>query len=90
MKSSVSSRQLLQYTEALHAAQVLHQGNEDDQPVLKWVSAQIRRASLLGYRPTGLTKAQHGSRCTLTNGSAYFSDADRTNHPARFYRLRSP
>lgn len=27
---------------------------------------------------------------TLTNGSAYFSDPDWTNHPGRFYRLRSP
>lgn len=28
--------------------------------------------------------------CTLTNGSLYFSDPDWTNHPARFYRVRSP
>jgi hypothetical protein len=28
--------------------------------------------------------------CTLTNGSIYFSDPKWTNHPARFYRLRSP
>jgi hypothetical protein len=28
--------------------------------------------------------------CSLTNGSIYFSDPDWTNHPARFYRLRSP
>jgi hypothetical protein len=28
--------------------------------------------------------------CTLTNGSIYFSDPQWTNHPARFYRLRSP
>ncbi len=28
--------------------------------------------------------------CTLTNGSLYFSDPDWTNHPGRFYRLRSP
>jgi hypothetical protein len=28
--------------------------------------------------------------CTLTNGSIYFTDPDWTNHPARFYRLRSP
>ena len=27
--------------------------------------------------------------CSLTNGSIYFSDAQWTNHPARFYRLRS-
>ena len=27
---------------------------------------------------------------TLTNGSIYFSDAQWTNHPARFYRIRSP
>jgi hypothetical protein len=27
---------------------------------------------------------------TLTNGSAYFSDAQRTNYPGRFYRVRSP
>ena len=27
---------------------------------------------------------------TLTDGSSYFSDAQWTNHPARFYRLRSP
>jgi hypothetical protein len=27
---------------------------------------------------------------TLTDGSSYFSDPDWTNHPARFYRLRSP
>ena len=27
---------------------------------------------------------------TLTNGSAYFSDPGWTNHPGRFYRLRSP
>jgi hypothetical protein len=26
---------------------------------------------------------------TLTDGSSYFSDADSTNYPARFYRLRS-
>ncbi|MEI6750902.1 MAG: hypothetical protein WCM93_17255, partial [Bacteroidota bacterium] len=28
--------------------------------------------------------------CTLTNGSIYFSDPDWTNHPTRFYRIRSP
>ena len=28
--------------------------------------------------------------CTLTNGSIYFSDPAWTNHPTRFYRLRSP
>ena len=27
---------------------------------------------------------------TLTDGTAYFGDAQWTNHPARFYRLRSP
>jgi hypothetical protein len=27
---------------------------------------------------------------TLTNGQSYFSDPDSPNHPARFYRLRSP
>jgi hypothetical protein len=27
---------------------------------------------------------------TLTNGSAFFSDTQWTNHPGRFYRLRSP
>ncbi len=27
---------------------------------------------------------------TLTFGSSYFSDPQWTNHPARFYRLRSP
>jgi hypothetical protein len=27
---------------------------------------------------------------TLTDGSAYFSDPQWTNYPARFYRLRSP
>ena len=27
---------------------------------------------------------------TLTGGSSYFSDPQWTNHPARFYRLRSP
>ncbi len=27
---------------------------------------------------------------TLTGGSAYFSDPEWTNYPARFYRLRSP
>jgi hypothetical protein len=27
---------------------------------------------------------------TLTGGSFYFSDPRWTNHPARFYRLRSP
>jgi hypothetical protein len=27
---------------------------------------------------------------TLSNGSAYFSDPQWTNYPARFYRLRSP
>jgi hypothetical protein len=27
---------------------------------------------------------------TLTGGSSYFSDPHWTNHPARFYRLRSP
>ncbi len=27
---------------------------------------------------------------TLTDGSSYFSDPQWTNHPARFYRLRSP
>ncbi len=27
---------------------------------------------------------------TLTSASFYFSDPDWTNHPARFYRLRSP
>ena len=28
--------------------------------------------------------------CTLTNGSIYFTDPDWTNHPTRFYRIRSP
>jgi hypothetical protein len=28
--------------------------------------------------------------CTLTNGLLYFSDPQWTNHPARFYRIRSP
>jgi hypothetical protein len=28
--------------------------------------------------------------CTLTNASIYFSDPDWTNHPIRFYRIRSP
>ena len=28
--------------------------------------------------------------CTLTNGSAYFSDPNWTNYPSRFYRIRSP
>ena len=27
---------------------------------------------------------------TLTGGSSYFSDPQWTNHPVRFYRLRSP
>ena len=27
---------------------------------------------------------------TLTGGASYFSDPQWTNHPARFYRLRSP
>ncbi len=27
---------------------------------------------------------------TLTSGSAYFSDPQRTNYPSRFYRLRWP
>jgi len=27
---------------------------------------------------------------TLTNGACYFKDPDWTNHPTRFYRLRSP
>jgi hypothetical protein len=27
---------------------------------------------------------------TLTSGSSYFSDPEWANHPARFYRLRSP
>ena len=27
---------------------------------------------------------------TLTGGSVYFSDPDWANHPARFYRIRSP
>ena len=27
---------------------------------------------------------------TLISGSAYFSDPQWTNYPARFYRLRSP
>jgi hypothetical protein len=27
---------------------------------------------------------------TLTSGSSYFSDPEWINHPARFYRLRSP
>jgi hypothetical protein len=27
---------------------------------------------------------------TLTGGSSYFSDSDWTNHPGRYYRLRSP
>ena len=27
---------------------------------------------------------------TLTSGSSYFSDLQRTNYPSRFYRLRSP
>ena len=27
---------------------------------------------------------------TLTAGSSYFSDPQWTNHPSRFYRLRSP
>ncbi len=28
--------------------------------------------------------------CTLTNGSLYVADPQWTNHPARFYRIRSP
>jgi hypothetical protein len=28
--------------------------------------------------------------CTLTNGTAYFTDPQWTNYPGRFYRLRSP
>ena len=28
--------------------------------------------------------------CTLTNGLVYFSDPQWTNHPSRFYRIRSP
>jgi hypothetical protein len=28
--------------------------------------------------------------CTLTNGSFYFSAPQWTNHPNRFYRIRSP
>ncbi len=28
--------------------------------------------------------------CSVTNGSIYFTDSDWTNHPARFYRIRSP
>jgi hypothetical protein len=28
--------------------------------------------------------------CTLTNGLIYFSDAQWTNYPGRFYRIRSP
>ena len=28
--------------------------------------------------------------CTLTNGLIYFSDPQWTNHPRRFYRIRSP
>ena len=28
--------------------------------------------------------------CTLTNGFIYFSDAEWTNYPGRFYRIRSP
>ena len=28
--------------------------------------------------------------CTLTNGSIYFSDPQRTNYTARLYRIRSP
>jgi hypothetical protein len=28
--------------------------------------------------------------CTLTNGLFYFSDPQWTDHPARFYRIRSP
>lgn len=28
--------------------------------------------------------------CILTNGSIYFTDANWTNHPARYYRIRSP
>ncbi len=28
--------------------------------------------------------------CTLTNGLLYFSDPQWTNHPQRFYRIRSP
>ena len=28
--------------------------------------------------------------CTLTNGAVHFSDPAWTNHPARFYRIRSP
>ena len=28
--------------------------------------------------------------CTLTNGLIYFGDAQWTNFPGRFYRIRSP
>ena len=28
--------------------------------------------------------------CTLTNGLVYFGDAQSTNYPSRFYRIRSP
>ena len=27
---------------------------------------------------------------TISGGTSYFSDSNTTNHPARFYRLRSP
>jgi hypothetical protein len=37
-------------------------------------------------RPTWIPLATN----TLTSGSAYFSDRQWTNYPARFYRLRWP
>jgi hypothetical protein len=41
---------------------------------------------------TNLTNASWTAlqSCTLTNGSIYFSDAQWTNYPSRFYRISSP
>ncbi len=55
---------------------------------LTWVSDQV----VVVEACTNLTNPSWSpvATNTLAGGSSYFSDAGWTNHPARFYRLRSP
>jgi len=55
---------------------------------ISWASDQI----VVVEAATGLSNPNWTpvSTNTLTDGSSKFSDPQWTNHPARFYRLRSP
>ncbi|HRZ56666.1 MAG TPA: leucine-rich repeat domain-containing protein, partial [Candidatus Paceibacterota bacterium] len=56
--------------------------------IISWATNDIPVAVEACTDPTQSVWAPVGS-VTLRNGSAYFSDADWANHPARFYRVRS-